>query len=108
MRAAPARAALIEHDDAIAFWIEEASRIDVAAAARAAVHEQRSLAIGVARLLVVDFVTVADGEIPRVERLDGRILRPGAHDSRSYVPLPCAARLRLYSLNSERGARTPI
>src|SRR5262245_14340490 len=105
MRAAPAGAALIEHDDPIALGSEEAPRVDVTAAARTTVDEQGRLAVGVARLLVVDLVAVADGEIARVERLDRRILRPGAHDFPSYVPLPCISSLRLYSLNSERGAR---
>src|SRR5688572_17374614 len=106
VRAAPSRAALIEHDDPIALRGEETPRVDVAATARTAVNEQGRLAFGVARLLVVDLVAVADGEIPRVERLDRRILRPGAHDFLLYVPLRCASSLRLYSLNSERGART--
>src|SRR5690242_18950840 len=100
MRAAPARAALIEHHDAIAFGIEETPRIHVAAAARAAVHEQSGLAFGVARLLVVELVTVADGEIPRVAPLDGRILRPGAHDFGRTFRCAYASSLRLYLLNS--------
>src|SRR5262245_48240365 len=81
MRTAPSRAALIEHDDAIALGVEETPRVDIAAAAGAAVDEQGGLAIGVARLLVIELVAVADCEIARVERLDRRILRPAAHDS---------------------------
>ena len=86
MRAAPSRAALIEHDDQIAFGIEETPRVDVAAAARTAVDEHRRLAVGVARLLVIDVVAVADGEIARVERLDRRILSPVAHEFSSDLP----------------------
>ena len=80
MRAAAPRAALIEHDDAVAGGIEEPPRIDVAAAAGTAVHEHRGLAARVARLLVVHLVAVADGEVAAVERFDRRILRPVAHD----------------------------
>src|SRR5262245_31239367 len=103
MRAAPARAALIERDDAIASGIEETPRVDVTAAAGTAVDEQGRLAVGVARLLVIELVAVADGEIARVERLDRRILRPGAHDFSSYVPMRSASSSRLYSLNFARG-----
>ena len=75
MRAAASRAALIEHDDAVALRIEEAPRVDVAAGAGTAVHEQRGLPRGIARLLVVDVVAVAHGEIAGIERLDRRVLR---------------------------------
>src|SRR5262245_18871579 len=80
MRSAAARAALIEDDDAIACGIEEAARVDVAAAAGPAVHEQRRLALRVAGLLVIDLVAVADGEIAAVERLDRWILHALAHE----------------------------
>ena len=70
MGATAARAALIEDHDPIAVGIEEASRIHVAAAAGAAVHEQRGLAARVPRLLVVDLVSRADVKKARVERLD--------------------------------------
>src|SRR5688572_25399524 len=79
MRAAPARAALVEDDDPIASGIEKSPRVDVAAAARPAVHEHGGLARRVTRLLVVHLVAVSDREIARVERLDRRILRPVAH-----------------------------
>ena len=73
VRPAPARAALIEHDDAVAGGIEEAPSVDVAAAAGAAVHEQRGLARRVSGLLVVDLVARVDLHEARLERLDRRV-----------------------------------
>src|SRR6185503_8761683 len=63
VRPAPSRAALIEHHDPVALGVEESPRVDVAAAARTAVDEERGLALAVARLLVIDLVAVADGEV---------------------------------------------
>ena len=97
MRAAPSRAALVEDDDSVASGIEEPPRVDVAAAAGPAVHEQGGLARGVAGLLVVHLVAVADGEIARVERLDRRILRPVAHASSSRASLAPASAVRAYT-----------
>src|SRR5690606_11798801 len=79
VRPAAPRAALIENADAVAGRVEEAPRVDVAAAARAAVHEQRRFTRGIAALLVVDRVTVADVEKARVVGLDRRIKRLRLH-----------------------------
>ena len=64
VRAAAARAALIEHDDAIAGGVEEAAVIARAAAAGAAVQEHGRLAARVAAQLPIDAMAVADIEMP--------------------------------------------
>mgnify|MGYP001184912150 CR=1 FL=1 len=68
--------------------------IEAVVPARATVNEEGRLAFPVARLLVVDLVAVADGEVTRLERLDRRILRPVAHGSRR------ASKLRTYTHSS--------
>jgi hypothetical protein len=48
------RTALIEEDDAVGFRVVEGAVLRGAAAARAAVHDDDGLAVGVAALFVVD------------------------------------------------------
>jgi hypothetical protein len=73
MRSAATAAALVEEHDPVARGIPEASLGGRGAAARAAMHEQRGLAGGVAVLLEVDLVRRVDCQAARVERSDFRI-----------------------------------
>src|SRR5262245_14799646 len=60
VRQRAAAAALVEQDDAIARGIVIAPHGGIAAAARPPVHDQHRPAVGVAALLVIDFVAPAD------------------------------------------------
>jgi hypothetical protein len=73
VRPAAAAAALIEQDDPVARRIEEPSRAGVATGAGSAVQEDRRLARRIAAFLPIDFVTVADRQVPLAVRFNGRI-----------------------------------
>ena len=73
-RPAAPTAALIEQHASVRGRIEEPTLARAAAAARAAMHEQRRQPVGVADRLPVDLLAGADIEHPVLVRLDRRVL----------------------------------
>jgi hypothetical protein len=71
MRPAAAGAALIEYDDSVARRVKKAARVHIAPTAGAAVNEYCRNTLGIAALLVIQRVSVADVEISLGVRLDG-------------------------------------
>ena len=62
VRRAFATAALVEHDDAVYGWIEEAAKPGRSAASRAAVHDSNRLAQGIAAFFEIHCMNVGDLE----------------------------------------------
>jgi hypothetical protein len=73
VRAALARASLVEEDDPVGGRIEEPPLERLGARARPAVDEEDGPALGVPALLVVELVERRDLELPLLVRPDGRI-----------------------------------
>ena len=65
--------ALVEQHDAVPLGVEEAAVPGGGSRARTAVEEHDRLAVGIAALLPVDAVAVADDELAGLVRLDRRI-----------------------------------
>ena len=73
MGTALAASPLVEEHDPVRGGVEELPLERLGSAAWAAVHEKDRLAVGVARLLVVELVEVGDLQVPLLVGLEGRI-----------------------------------
>src|SRR4051812_48009384 len=63
MGSALAAATLIEQDDAIALWIEEAPHVCIRTATGAAMQEDDGLALGIAALFEIQFMQRGDAQL---------------------------------------------
>ena len=102
LRRASAGAALVEEDDAKACRVEQAAVGRLAAAAGPAVQEKRRPARGVADLLDIEAMALADGKLPAVEGLDPR--EAGA----LLIQCRCDPRSLEHDLHAVHGDRTLI